>query len=31
VIEDIYWRTKTSAHPEGESIWIGLHQPAPAA
>ncbi|SMC18682.1 pyruvate ferredoxin oxidoreductase alpha subunit [Desulfacinum hydrothermale DSM 13146] len=31
VIEDIYWRTKTSAHPEAESIWIGLHQPAPAA
>ncbi len=31
VIENIYWNTKTSAHPEGESIWVGLHQPAPAA
>jgi pyruvate/2-oxoacid:ferredoxin oxidoreductase alpha subunit len=26
VIEDIYWRTKNSAAPEQESLWVGLHE-----
>lgn len=31
VLEEIYWTTKTSSHPESESLWVGLQQPAPAA
>lgn len=31
LLEEIYWRTKTSAHPESESVWMGLQHPAPAA
>lgn len=31
LLEKIYWRTKTSAHPESESVWMGLQHPAPAA
>ena len=26
VIEDIYWKTKNSKAPEGESSWVGLHE-----
>jgi pyruvate/2-oxoacid:ferredoxin oxidoreductase alpha subunit len=29
VIEDIYWRTKGSAFPEAESVWIGLQEVSP--
>lgn len=31
LLEEIYWRTKTKAHPESESVWMGLQHPAPAA
>ncbi len=31
ILEEIYWTTKTTAHPESESVWVGLQQPAPAA
>ncbi len=31
LLEEIYWKTKTSSHPESESVWMGLQQPAPAA
>ncbi|ROR03013.1 pyruvate ferredoxin oxidoreductase [Desulfosoma caldarium] len=31
LLEEIYWKTKTSAHPESESLWMGLQHPAPAA
>ncbi|MEJ5347235.1 MAG: transketolase C-terminal domain-containing protein [Desulfosoma sp.] len=31
LLEEIYWKTKTSPHPESESVWMGLQQPAPAA
>jgi pyruvate ferredoxin oxidoreductase alpha subunit len=26
VLEDIYWRTKSSTAPEQESHWVGLHE-----
>ncbi|NTV54820.1 MAG: hypothetical protein HGA73_05090, partial [Syntrophaceae bacterium] len=26
VLEEIYWKTKNSAAPERESIWIGLQE-----
>lgn len=26
VIEDIYWRTKNSTAPKGESLWVGLRE-----
>lgn len=26
MLEDIYWKTKSSAGPENESIWIGLQE-----
>lgn len=31
LLEEIYWKTKTSTHPESESVWMGLQHPAPAA
>ncbi|HUV78378.1 MAG TPA: pyruvate ferredoxin oxidoreductase [Desulfobacterales bacterium] len=26
ILAEIYWKTKNSAHPENESVWVGLNE-----
>ena len=26
ILEEIYWKTKNSALPESESVWVGLNE-----